>query len=122
MPRKTVTLLCCDKCDRELRTGDGVLVCGSIYGAGETPDKARPLVGPKTGLRNGADIETALCWTCFLVTIRAPMPAPEVRTKIEYRTEYIDRGAGSSRSGGATGPLPPPELPRYVGVVKALVP
>jgi len=91
-------------CGTELRSSaDGVTVIGSVVPVGH---------------KRGAGIETAddtlaFCWTCFDRHLERPAPEPKIVEKIVYRTEHVydEPTHHYQSSGGATGPLPPPELP-----------
>lgn len=115
MAKKTVEVYACDGCRRDLGAGDGLVIHGQVYGAGPRAAGAKPLVGPTPGVRDGSAAETALCWACF----RKATNEPQLPPRVETRTEYIERDDYRSR-GGASGPLPPPELPHYARAAAAL--
>lgn len=115
---------------------DGIVIVGQIYAGGVDTDSdcpPIPLVGPRPGIRNSASNETALCWSCFHKRVIDPTVtrltgelASEKRDHQRTRESASSSSSHSSnynyRSGnGPTGPLHPPELPHYVGVVAALI-
>ena len=101
---------------------DGILLEGSIVNAKNN----QVIVGqsnnaPRDGTRR------AICKKCFadlfpyMMTERVVEKRIEVPvTKIEYRTEYVERDSYGG-SGRASGPLLPPELPKGVRSVVGLV-
>lgn len=120
MAKQTIEQYTCDgargnACGKVLaHPGDGLVIRGTVHTIGTEA----PAVGPAPGLRNGASEETALCWACWHARVTDPLYDAERHKppRVEYRTEYVYERPGN----GPSGPLPPPELPRAVGVAAAL--
>lgn len=109
--KTTVAIYKCDgeQCGATLHPGAGVVIVGTVRRVdGNTTSAA--LVG------DHPEDETALCWDCLRKRLGSPDRVVEKRVEVErsYHDDY-------SRPGnGPTGPLSPPELPHYVGIVANL--
>jgi hypothetical protein len=118
MAKETVTRVVCDgingrRCGKALSGDDGIIIRGSIHSAGE-----RPLISSSSS-GGGALGELALCWSCF----HTACPGDSVLKETLYSSRNVqsyDDNYRYTAGNGPTGPLSPPELPHYVGVVAAL--
>jgi hypothetical protein len=120
-----------------MNTNDGLVIHGTIYAAGpmtDSPDAHKVntdkvvLIGPSGTLRNGASSETTYCWFCLqkkipnplIVDLRQQLARETLRADTAERlrsqssqTDYDSRNDDerSARTGAASGPMPPPEMP-----------
>jgi hypothetical protein len=103
-------------CQKVVANGTGVLVRGEIRTG---PDHAYPNGMLVVGADN-IGCETVLCWDCLRRRLRMHEPEPKVIERaVEVPSYYDDYQKPGNR---ATGPLPPPDMPRCVTVVARLLP
>ena len=129
--QKTVTVATCDEngCSNEIANpSDGLIYTGIV----------KPVTGNAL-LRTTSQDGSAICRSCFLKKFssywsselsRLQMQLQETEralSRAESRSSsYSDSGSSyydpPVRSGGPTGPCSPPELPRCVDTIRALIP
>lgn len=116
MAKRTVTYEACDRCGKVLeRPTDGLVIRGQVYATGAQWEQRKPLVGDMSS-------ETALCWGCWHHIMNDECYREVVADNDRRDRETMERDGTEYCNRGASGPLPPPELPRAVEVARALVP
>ena len=121
MPKQkteVIVWICDGGCGRRIH-GDGIVIRGGVWLA-EGADDPKPRLGTgpdrqSTGV-SGGHFETGWCRECFEWRVGWKPTTKTVEKTVE-KIVYVDT---TPSSGGPTGPLPPPELPRFVRFTRAL--